>query len=45
MKAGRAKDFQRHLHGDLDAASADDRADFGQLNRLVDAFGMDDGVV
>ena len=50
MKAGQAKGFRRHLHGyllnlgKLDAAVTDDRADLCRLDRLIDAFGMDDGV-
>ena len=50
MKAGQAIFFRSHLHeylvnlGDLDAAVADDRAGLRQLDGLVDALGMDDGV-
>ena len=50
MKAGKAADFWRHLHGylvnlgHLNAAIADDRTGPGRFSRLIDALGMDDGV-
>ena len=50
MKAGQAGFFRRQLCGylmnlgDLNAAVANDRAGLGELDGLVDAIDMDDGV-
>ena len=51
MNAGQAKRFRRHLHryhvdfGTLNAAVVDDWTDLRQLDRLVEVFGTDYGVV